>query len=82
MAWIRYIEEDEARPPLDRLYDSILDPDSGKVDHILKIHGPDPAALRGHLILYRSVMEGTESLPRTDREMIAFTVSRVNECHY
>lgn len=82
MAWIPYIEEDDAEPPLDRLYRSIVDPDSGRVDHILKIHGPDPAALRGHLMLYRAVMEGTESLPRTEREMIAFTVSRLNECHY
>jgi alkylhydroperoxidase family enzyme len=82
MAWIRYIDEDDAKPPLDRLYEQIVDPGSGRVDHILKIHGPDPAALRGHLQLYRSVMEGSESLPRSDREMIAFTVSRLNECHY
>jgi alkylhydroperoxidase family enzyme len=82
MAWIKYIEEDEAEGPLSRLYDQLLEPESGRVDHILKIHGPDPGALRGHLQLYRSVMEETESLPRSEREMIAFTVSRVNECHY
>jgi alkylhydroperoxidase family enzyme len=82
MAWIRYIEESEAEPVLDRLYRQILEPESGGVDHILKIHGPDPAALRAHLQLYRSVMQETDSLPRAEREMIAYTVSRVNECHY
>jgi alkylhydroperoxidase family enzyme len=82
MAWIRYIEENEADARLDRIYRQIREPESGRVDHILKIHGPDPAALRGHLQLYRSVMVGTDSLPRVEREMIAYTVSRVNECHY
>lgn len=82
MAYIRYIDESEAEGPLRRLYDSIRDEQTGRVDHILKIHGPDPPSLRGHLMLYRAVMEGTESLPRSEREMIAFTVSRLNHCHY
>ena len=42
MAWIPYLDEPDADPPLDRIYESRLDPESGKVDHILKIHGPTP----------------------------------------
>ena len=81
-AWIRTIDEDDAAGPLQRLYASLLDPASGKVDHILKIHGLHPAGLRAHLQLYRAVMAGTEGLPKADRELIAWSVSRFNECHY
>jgi alkylhydroperoxidase family enzyme len=82
MAWIRTIDEGDADGPLARLYASLLDPDSGRVDHILKIHSLHAAGLRAHLSLYRTVMQGTEGLPKVDRELIAFTVSRLNECHY
>ncbi len=82
MAWIHTIDENDAEGPLARLYASLLEPDSGRVDHILKIHSLDPPALRGHLSLYRSVMEGTDTLSRAEREMIAWTVSRANDCFY
>lgn len=82
MPWIRTIAEDEASGPLARLYESILDPDSGRVAHILGIQGLDHASLRGHLGLYRAVMAGSETFSKADAEMIAWTVSITNECHY
>jgi alkylhydroperoxidase family enzyme len=81
-AWIRTVDEDDAEGLLQRLYSTLLDPGSGKVDHILKIHGLHPEGLRAHLSLYRTVMTGTPGLPKADRELIAWSVSRTNECHY
>lgn len=80
--WIRTIDEDDADEALARIYATLLDPVSAKVDHILKIHGLHPAGLRAHLQLYRTVMTGTPGLPKADRELIAWSVSRFNECHY
>ena len=82
MSFIRIVDEDDAEGPLARIYKSSLDPASQKVDHIIKVHSLDPPSMRGHLILYRSTMEDTEALPRWEKEMIAFTVSRLNQCHY
>ena len=82
MAWIHVTDEDDADGELKRLYDALLVPESGKVDHILKIHSLHPAGLRGHLQLYRAVMTGSEALPKSERELVGYTVSRINECHY
>lgn len=82
MAWIRVIGEDEADGPLQKVYDQIRDPDSGRVDHILSVHSLGVPGMRAHLGLYRSVMTPSEGLSRAEREMIAWTVSRANQCHY
>ena len=82
MAWIRVIEEDDADGELAALYRTLIDPESGRVDNILKVQSLHLDGLRGHVALYRSVMAGTAGLPKTDREMIALVVSRLNGCHY
>ncbi len=82
MAWIETIDEDQASGDLAQLYSSLVDPEFGRADHILKIHSLHPAGLRAHFDLYRAVMRGTASLPKLDRELIALVVSRLNDCHY
>ena len=82
MTWIRVVDESEADGELARLYGLMADPGSGRVDHVLTCHSLHPAGLAAHFELYRAVMKGTRSLPRVDRELIAVTVSRINECHY
>lgn len=82
MAWIRTIPEDEADGELRRLYEACVDPESGAVDNILKIHSLDPEGLAAHLALYRSAMRGTKTLRKVERELIAFVVSKLNGCHY
>jgi alkylhydroperoxidase family enzyme len=52
------------------------------VDHILAIHGPNPASLWDHVTLYRRLMAGPSPLSRTRREMLAVVTSRANDCHY
>lgn len=50
--------------------------------HILGSHSLNPAAMRAHLGLYRTIMFGDSPLTRAEREVMAVTVSAVNDCHY
>lgn len=81
MAWIRMIDEQDAEGKLSELYRRMKEPD-GSVDNILKIHSLNPDSLQGHFEFYRSLMSGRSPLTRTQREMIAVTVSAANRCHY
>ena len=81
MAYISYIDKDNAPPDLRLLYDRFSDPD-GRIDNILRIHGPNPPSLVAHFELYKSLMRGKSDLSRAQREMIAVVVSAINECHY
>ena len=86
MAWIETIEEDEwstdENSPLAKLHTKVVDPSTGKVDHIMSVHSLDPGSMSAHLMLYPQAMRGTTTLPNVDREMIALKVSQQNECHY
>ncbi len=81
MAWIKWVNEDEASGTLGEIYRSVAGK-YGSVDNILKIHRLNPASLRGHYDLYRSLMYGKSELTRVQRELIAVAVSRANNCHY
>ncbi len=78
MAWIRDDAGDEAT----KLFKGMADPAHGQVDNILRVHALHPEGLRAHFSLYQSVMAGTDSLPKADREMIALRVSQLNHCRY
>jgi alkylhydroperoxidase family enzyme len=80
--WIHSIDEGEATGELAELYRANLDPESGRLDWILKVHGLHAEGLSAHVALYRAVMKPTRSLPKAEREMIALVVSTINECHY
>ena len=82
MAWIRMIPEDDADPELKSLYEVMVDPKSGRVDHIMTIHSLHPKGLEGHHSVYGAVMTSTRTLRKAEREMIALVVSRINKCHY
>ena len=81
MAWIRFIDEDEASGRLKQLYKKYEDP-SGGVDNILKIHSLNPRSLEAHFDLYATVMRGKSDLSLAQREMIAVVSSSLNKCHY
>lgn len=51
-------------------------------DSITRISSIHPAALRAHLSFYRTLVQGASPLSRERREMVAVTVSQINECHY
>ena len=48
----------------------------------IKVHALHPDGLRAHVLLYETVMRGTPSLPKVDRELLALRVSQINQCHY
>ena len=72
MAFIRYSPMDELDPS-----DRVDDP-----DNIIQIHALHPAVMRGHLDLYRALMQGPGPLSRREREVIALRVSGLNHCPY
>lgn len=86
LAWIHVIPELSADGELKVVYDELYahypDKPRGQLDNILQVHSLDPKGLRAHLALYRSAMEGTPTLPKVEREMIALVVSGINGCHY
>ncbi len=57
-------------------------PEADSHDHILRSHSLNPAAVRAHLELYRTIMFGASPLTRAEREAMAVAVSAVNDCHY
>ena len=57
-------------------------PDGDTHAHIPSSHSLNPAALRAHLGLYRTIMFGDSPLTRAEREAMAVAVSAVNDCHY
>jgi len=81
-AWIHMVEEQEAEGELKEYYDKMCDPETGEVDHILRIHGQHPATLQAHYLLYKTLMYGKSGIRRPEREMIAVVVSALNQCHY
>jgi alkylhydroperoxidase family enzyme len=50
--------------------------------NILASHSLNAAALRAHVVLYRTIMFGESPLSRVEREAIAVAVSAANDCHY
>ena len=72
MAFIEYVDPSEI-PEADRVSDT---------DNIIRIHGVHSRTTPLHYDLYRELMYGKGPLTRIQREMIAVTVSALNECHY
>lgn len=73
---------DRATGLLARLYKGALER-VGKVFFINRIQSLLPPVLRASTHLYTEVMHGDhDTIDRAQREMIATTVSRLNDCYY
>lgn len=81
-AYIKTVAEAQASGQLLGAYRRAADPETGKVDHIMKIHSLNPASLIDHLHLYKTLMYGESPLSRAQREMIGVVVSAINRCQY
>ena len=81
MAWIKVIDEGDANGELKETYNKLTAPWGG-IDNILKIHSVNPNSLTSHYLFYKSLMHGRSELSRTQREMIAVSVSALNHCVY
>ena len=82
MAWIETTSPEQATGLLRRLYDTAIRR-AGKVYNVIRVQSPRPKVLRESTHLYLEVMHSADSgLTRAQREMLATTVSAVNDCHY
>ena len=81
MTWIKTIGEDEATGLVDKIYKGTMR-SWGGVDNIIKAHSLNTAALRALMTFYNGLMHGDCDLTLAQREMIAVTVSVLNECKY
>ena len=85
-SWIKVLEPEEVERSgderLQRLYAASVDPTTGQLDNILAVHSLHTAGMEAHVALYRAVMAGTATLRKVERELVAWVVSRLNECHY
>lgn len=82
MPWIEQIPDEDWDGDLAALRPRVVDPKADRVDAIMGIHSLNPDAMAAHDVLYRSAMRGTRSLRRVERELIAYVVSDLNDCHY
>ncbi|TET52321.1 MAG: peroxidase [Anaerolineales bacterium] len=81
-AWIDVIDEDDADGELAAAYAECADPNTGRAANIMKVHSLNPRSMLDHRALYRTLMFGPSPLRRYQREMVATTVSALNDCHY
>ena len=81
MAHIRTLGPDDADGELAAIYAAAVKR-AGRVFNILRIQSQNPAALDASMRMYLALMHGPSPLSRLEREAIAVTVSRVNDCFY
>jgi uncharacterized peroxidase-related enzyme len=81
-AWITMIADDCASPELLDVLNLARTP-HGTVDNVMRVHSLRPSTMRGHVVLYRSVLhDETNTLPLWLQECIASWVSILNNCEY
>ena len=81
MTWIRTIDESEATGTVAKFYEGSKR-SWGGVDNIIKSVSLNTNALRALMTFYNGVMHGDGELTLGQKEMIAVTVSALNECEY
>jgi len=82
MPWIEAPHADEWEDELAELKNRVIDPKYQRIDWIMRIHALDAGSMAAHDTLYQQAMNGTSTLRKVEREMIAMVVSQVNDCHY
>ena len=81
MSWIRTVNESEAEGLLRKIYNDSMR-SWGGVENIIKAHSLNVSALRAVMTFYKGLMHGDCDITLGQREMIAVTVSVLNECEY
>ena len=81
-AWIEMISDAAADEDLRQALDQARTP-HGTVDNVLRVHSLRPNTMRGHIILYRSILhDDANTLPTWLQETIGSYVSILNDCPY
>jgi alkylhydroperoxidase family enzyme len=79
--WIDHVAQDDATGALAAIYRDRTR-DGGPLDNIIRAHSLNPNALRALMSFYNGVMHGDCAISLRRREMIAVTVSALNDCFY
>ena len=81
-AWIEMVSDAAADDDLRQALDLARTP-HGTVDNVLRVHSLRPNTMRGHIILYRSILhDAANTLPSWLQETIGSYVSILNACDY
>ncbi len=81
MAFIDYVEYDNASDELKKLYEK-LGGASKQPANIVRIAGVNPKVMETMIPFYRAIMYNPSPLSRQQRELIATVTSVINKCHY
>lgn len=81
MAWIETVRPEEAQGDLRHEYEAAISR-AGKVFNIVRSSSLRPDLTRSWMDLYLVLMHHPGQLSRRQREIIALTVSTVNDCFY
>ena len=81
-AWIKMIEDHEAKQELKEAFNLARTP-HGTVDNVMRVHSLRPSTMKGHIVLYKSVLhDETNTIPKWFQETISSYVSILNNCAY
>ena len=81
-SWIKMIKDNEADDHLTEALNLAKTP-HGTVDNVMRVHSLRPSTMKGHLLLYRSVLhDDANTIPEWFQETISSYVSILNKCHY
>ena len=81
-AWIHMVPLEDASGELAEMYELVKTP-HGTVDNVMKAHSLRPHTMRGHVVLYRSVLHHDgNTVPLWFLETVASYVSIINACAY
>jgi len=81
-AWIKMISDDDASEALLDVLELARTP-HGTVDNVMRVHSLRPSTMRGHVMLYRSVLhDDSNCIPTWFQETISSYVSILNKCPY
>ena len=76
-AWIKMIEDHEAKQELKEVFNLARTP-HGTVDNVMRVHSLRPSTMKGHIVLYKSVLhDETNTIPKWFQE----TISSVSYTH-
>ena len=81
-AWIEMIADEDADDTLTSVLELARTP-HGTVDNVMRVHSLRPSTMKGHVVLYRSVLHDPGNrIPAWLQETIASYVSMLNGCDY
>ena len=81
-AWIKMIRDHEANQELKEVLNLARTP-HGTVDNVMRVHSLRPSTMKGHIVLYKSVLhDETNTIPKWFQETISSYVSILNNCTY